>query len=124
MDILLKNVHLIAEPDNNTIIQTNIVIEDKIISEISPTAQISAPEYVIEGKAHVVLPPPINSHTHLPMTLLRGYSDNKELMSWLQEDIWPQEGKFDRKWMTIGTKLDCLDMIKSGTGVAADFYFH
>lgn len=124
MDILLKNVQLITEPDNNTIIQTNIVIEDNIISEISPTAQISAPEYVIEGKAHIVLPPPINSHTHLPMTLLRGFSDNKELMIWLQEDIWPQEGKFNRKWITLGTKLACLEMIKSGTGGAADFYFH
>lgn len=124
MDLLLKNVQLIAEPNSKKIIKTNIVIEDKIITEISPKAHIPAPEYIIEDKSLVVLPPPINSHSHLPMTLLRGLSDNKELMDWLQDDIWPQEGKFDREWIKLGTKLACLEMIKSGTGGAADFYFY
>ncbi|MHA2305223.1 MAG: amidohydrolase [Candidatus Hodarchaeales archaeon] len=124
MDLLLKNVQLIAESKTKKIIKTNIVIEENIITEISPKAQIPAPEYVIEGRSKIVLPPPINSHTHLPMTLLRGFSDNKELMDWLQDDIWPQEGKFNREWIKLGTKLGCLEMIKSGTGGVADFYFH
>ncbi|MHA2095140.1 MAG: amidohydrolase family protein, partial [Candidatus Hodarchaeales archaeon] len=69
-----------------------------------------------------VLPPAINSHTHLPMTLLRGYSDNKVLYEWLA-DIWAIEGKFDAHWIELGTKLACLEAIKAGTGGAFDFYF-
>ena len=123
MDLLLQDVMIISEPDTAQIIRANITIEDNIISAIAPNAQIPDPEFVIDGKSLVVLPPPINSHTHLPMTLLRGYSDNKTLMDWLQ-DIWEVEGKFDANWIELGSRLACLEMIKSGTGGAADFYFH
>ncbi len=124
MDILLEDVTLIPEPDVSKIVKkTNIVIEDNIITEISPNAKITDYEYKISGKSLIVLPPPINSHSHLPMTLLRGYSDNKPLFPWLQ-DIWKIEGKFDAQWIILGTKLACLEMIKNGTGGVADFYFH
>lgn len=123
MDLLLQDVMIIPEPDTSQIFRANITIEDNIISAIAPNAQIPDPEFIIDGKSLVVLPPPINSHTHLPMTLLRGYSDNKTLMDWLQ-DIWEIEGKFDANWIELGSRLACLEMIKSGTGGAADFYFH
>ena len=123
MDLMLRDVIIIPKPDVSSIFRANIIIEDNIISEISPQAHMRDPEYVIDGKSFVVLPPPINSHTHLPMTLLRGYSDNKPLLPWL-EDIWKIEGKFNAKWIELGAKLACLEMIKSGTGGAADFYFH
>jgi 5-methylthioadenosine/S-adenosylhomocysteine deaminase len=123
MDLLLQDVMIIPEPDTSQIFRANITIEDNIISAIAPNAQIPDPEFVIDGKSLVVLPPPINSHTHLPMTLLRGYSDNKTLMDWLQ-DIWEVEGKFDANWIELGSRLACLEMIKSGTGGVADFYFH
>jgi 5-methylthioadenosine/S-adenosylhomocysteine deaminase len=124
MDLLLKNVILISEPDIDFIQKiTNVVIEDNLITEISQNAQIPDPEFVIKGKSLVALPPPINSHSHLPMTLLRGYSDNKPLFPWLQ-DVWKIEGKFNAHWITLGAKLAALEMIKSGTGGVADFYFH
>ena len=123
MDLLIQNVLIIPEPDITKTFRANIVIEDNFISTIAPNAQLPDPEFIIRGKSLVALPPPINSHTHLPMTLLRGYADNKTLMDWLQ-DIWEIEGKFDAKWIRLGTELACLEMIKAGTGGVADFYFH
>ncbi|MFX0122445.1 MAG: amidohydrolase [Candidatus Hodarchaeota archaeon] len=123
MDLLLQDVLIIPEPNTSQIFRANIVIEDNIITAIASNAQIPDPEFIVNGRSLVVLPPPINSHTHLPMTLLRGYSDNKTLMAWLQ-DIWEIEGKFDAKMIELGTKLACLEMIKAGIGGAADFYFH
>lgn len=123
MDLLLQDVLIIPEPNTSQIFRANIVIEDNIITAIASNAQIPDPEFIVNGRSLVVLPPPINSHTHLPMTLLRGYSDNKTLMAWLQ-DIWEIEGKFDVKMIELGTKLACLEMIKAGIGGAADFYFH
>ncbi|MFX0182738.1 MAG: amidohydrolase family protein [Candidatus Hodarchaeota archaeon] len=123
MDILLHDVLLLPEPDVSTIIRTNITIEDRFISEISPKAKSPDPEFKIDGKSLLVLPAAINSHSHLAMTLLRGYSDNKPLLPWLQ-DIWAVEGKFNANWIELGTKLAGLEMIKSGSGGVADFYFH
>ncbi|MFW9853573.1 MAG: amidohydrolase family protein [Candidatus Thorarchaeota archaeon] len=124
MELLLQGVSFLPEPRIDKLqTKTNIVIEDNMITEISPRAKLPDPEFQIQGRRLIVLPPPINSHTHLPMTLLRGYSDNKPLFPWLQ-DVWEIEGKFDASWITMGTKLAALEMIKSGTGGAADFYFH
>ena len=36
----------------------------------------------------------INSHTHLAMNLFRGLADDLELMDWLNNHIWPAEGKW------------------------------
>ncbi|MHA2175565.1 MAG: amidohydrolase family protein [Candidatus Hodarchaeales archaeon] len=124
MEILLNEIGLITDPYvgyNNKPI--NIVIEDTRITEIGKKVKIPDPEYKIAGKSLIALPPPINSHTHLPMTLLRGYSDNKELYDWLQEDIWPIESKMNDYWIILGSKLACLEMIKSGTGGVLDMYF-
>ncbi len=123
MQILCRDVILVTDPFQISSKRTNIVIEDNQITEIDPTATLSSPEYIIQGKNLVVLPPALNAHTHLPMTLLRGYSDNKVLYEWLA-DIWAIEGKFDANWIELGTKLACLEAIKAGTGGMFDFYFH
>jgi 5-methylthioadenosine/S-adenosylhomocysteine deaminase len=123
VEILLRDVILISDPFQISSKPTNIVIEDNQFIEISPTAKLPDPEYTIHGKHLVVLPPSLNSHTHLPMTLLRGYSDNKVLYEWLS-DIWAIEGKFNADWIELGTKLACLEAIKSGTGGMFDNYFH
>ncbi len=120
MDILLSNVILLNDPYQGAgHKRTNIVIEDSRITGIGLNAQLPSPEYTIEGKSLVALPPAINSHTHLPMTLLRGYSDNKVLYEWLQ-DIWVIESKFDANWIKLGTQLACLEAIKAGTGGVMD----
>ncbi len=124
LDIQLENIHLLPDPSEEKIIKTNLTIENGLISEISPTAKIPDPELKISGNGLIALPPPINSHTHLPMTLLRGISNNKELYAWLEEDIWPIEGKFNAYWCSLGTKLAALEMIKAGCGGAVDMYFH
>ncbi len=123
MDILLSNIILLNDPYQGAgHKRTNIVIEDSRITGIGLNAQLPSPEYTIEGKSLVALPPAINSHTHLPMTLLRGYSDNKVLYEWLQ-DIWVVESKFDANWIKLGTQLACLEAIKAGTGGVMDMYF-
>jgi 5-methylthioadenosine/S-adenosylhomocysteine deaminase len=42
---------------------------------------------IVEGQGRLILPGLINAHTHLGMTLLRGYGDDLPLMVWLQEKM-------------------------------------
>jgi 5-methylthioadenosine/S-adenosylhomocysteine deaminase len=58
------------------------------------------------------------------MTLLRGYADDMELMDWLQDKIWPLEAKLTEEDVYHGTRLACLEMIKSGTTSFVDMYWH
>ena len=73
---------------------------------------------------HVLVPGLINMHTHSPMTLFRGYADDKDLQAWLRDDIWPLESRFlDRDFVAEGTMLAMAEMIRAGTTCFNDMYF-
>jgi 5-methylthioadenosine/S-adenosylhomocysteine deaminase len=56
------------------------------------------------------------------MTLTRGYKEDTSLQEWLQE-IWKVEAKMDEEAIYWGTKLACLEMIKTGTTSFYDQYW-
>ncbi len=73
---------------------------------------------------HVLIPGLVNLHTHAAMTLLRGYADDLPLMRWLQERIWPAEGRFVAPdFVHDGTLLACWEMLRGGITCFNDMYF-
>jgi 5-methylthioadenosine/S-adenosylhomocysteine deaminase len=114
MSILIKNVLLQQET-------TDIFIEGNSIREIGKDLACTA-QKIIDGKGKAVIPGLINSHTHAAMTLARGYGDDIPLEQWLNERIWPYEANLTPEDVYWGTKLACLEMIKSGTTCFFDMY--
>ncbi len=100
---------------------TDILIEGKHIKQVA--ASITDPaDTVLDGKGKAVLPGLVNMHTHAAMTLFRGYGDDMPLMPWLETKIWPNEAKMTHEDIYWGSKLACLEMIKSGTTNFLDMY--
>ena len=83
----------------------------------------STPGETLDAEKSLVIPGLVNAHTHVAMTLLRGYADDKPLDAWLQEDIWPIEAAFTPDDIETGAELGVLEMIRSGTIAFADMYF-
>jgi len=113
MSILIKNLLLNGK-------ETSIYIEDNEISEIG--ARVEA-DFVIDGKGKAALPGLVNTHTHSAMTLLRSYADDLKLQEWLENEIWPLEAKLTEEDVYWGSKLACLEMIKTGTTCFNDMYW-
>ena len=57
------------------------------------------------------------------MTLFRGYADDLPLMEWLQKHIWPVEARLDDDDVYWGTRLACVEMIRTGTVRFWDMYW-
>lgn len=73
---------------------------------------------------HCVMPGFINAHGHAAMTLFRGLADDLPLMEWLNDHIWPAEGKWvSAEFVYDGTRLAIAEMLKSGTSCFSDMYF-
>ncbi|HUB04131.1 MAG TPA: amidohydrolase [Solirubrobacteraceae bacterium] len=81
-------------------------------------------DYLIDAAGAILVAPLINGHTHAAMTLFRGYGDDLPLMRWLEEKIWPIERKLEPADVYWGTRLACLEMIRSGTVRFWDMYWH
>ncbi len=98
--------------------------EEGMIADIGKDARktIDA-DIIIDGSDRVAIPGLVNTHTHAAMTLLRGYADDMPLAEWLSEKIWPLEAHLSGDDVYAGTKLACLEMIKSGTVAFNDMYF-
>jgi 5-methylthioadenosine/S-adenosylhomocysteine deaminase len=79
---------------------------------------------VIAGDGLALVPGLVNGHTHAAMTLFRGYADDLPLMEWLEDNIWPIEKRMSDDDVYWGTRLACLEMIRTGTTSFWDMYWH
>lgn len=80
-------------------------------------------DLIIDGDRAIALPGFVNTHTHAAMSLLRGYADDMILQDWLSQKIWPLEAHLTGDDVYWGTKLACLEMIRTGTTAFNDMYF-
>lgn len=77
---------------------------------------------VIRKPHRIAIPGLVNTHGHAAMTLLRGVGDDLPLMDWLQNRIFPMEGKFTEQAIYWGTQLAIWEMLISGTTAYTDMY--
>jgi 5-methylthioadenosine/S-adenosylhomocysteine deaminase len=99
-------------------------VEDGVISELGPSVEPRTGDEVIDADGLLLSPPMVNGHTHAAMTLFRGFGDDLPLMEWLARKIWPAEAKLHPDDVYWGTRLACLEMIRSGTTSFFDMYWH
>jgi 5-methylthioadenosine/S-adenosylhomocysteine deaminase len=79
---------------------------------------------VIDATGKVIIPGLINTHTHIPMVLFRGISDDLDLNDWLTKFIFPAEAKnVDEQFVRAGTRLGLAEMIRGGTTTYCDMYY-
>lgn len=82
-----------------------------------------AGDETMEAAGATLVAPLVNGHTHAAMTLFRGYGGDLPLMRWLREAVWPVEAKLCREDVYWGTRLACLEMIRTGTTRFWDMYW-
>ena len=100
--------------DGDTIVQTGSTAEIK--NQFSGRTLLSAENCL-------VLPGLVNCHTHGAMTCFRGVADDLELMTWLNNYIFPLEARhLNRDMVYWGSLLAMAEMIKSGTTAFCDMY--
>ncbi len=81
-------------------------------------------EDVIDASGCVVLPGLVNAHTHVSMSLLRGYADDMALQDWLERRIWPAEMRLTAEDVYWGAMLGIAEMIRGGTTTFNDMYHY
>ena len=97
-DILIKNVIL-----NGKI--CDVEIDNGKFSNIAENITAEAGKVIDAAGRFAITPAFYNTHTHMAMTLLRGYADDLELFDWLSNHIWPAEAKMTEEDVYIGTRL-------------------
>jgi 5-methylthioadenosine/S-adenosylhomocysteine deaminase len=117
-----------VEPAGSVLGQHAVIVRDGRILALAPTADARntyACAQTVDLPFHVLMPGLINLHTHAAMTLMRGLADDLPLMQWLNEHIWPAEGKHvSPDFVYDGTLLACAEMLRGGVTCFNDMYFY
>ncbi len=128
IDTLIKARWLIPVIPENTVLEFHAIAVDQgrilDILPITEAEQRYQPGQSHELMHHAITPGFINTHGHAAMSLFRGMADDMPLMDWLQQQIWPAEGKWvSERFVLDGTELAIAEMLRSGTTCFADMYF-
>lgn len=123
-DILVHNGTILTMDEKNTVIPDGLIaISGNTIRSIGKDKKGSiTAKRELDAEGGLILPGLINCHTHAAMTLFRGLADDLPLMDWLNNYIFPVEGKMDGDFVRVGTLLACAEMIMCGTTTFCDMY--
>lgn len=123
MSILFEHVTAVTMDGANPMLKdAYVAVEGTDISYVGTARPDGGFERIIDCTGRVMLPGLINAHTHVPMTLMRGYGGGHDLQTWLNDYIFPAEAKLDERCVAAGAALGLAEMISSGVTCIADMY--
>jgi 5-methylthioadenosine/S-adenosylhomocysteine deaminase len=81
----------------------------------SPPANLTAQARRIIDATHMaLLPGLVNGHTHLSQTFVRGLADDKPLLAWLKQVMWPIQGAITPDDMRLASLLGLVENLRCG----------
>jgi len=129
VDTIVYGDYVVTMSDDKPYINDGAVaITGTVITAVGTRKEIDqrySAKQAISGEGRIVMPGLINGHTHTSMTLFRGMADDLKLMNWLNNYIFPMEGRFvNSGFIKAGSELACWEMIRGGTTTFVDMYFY
>ena len=124
MDTLFSNITAVTMDEQMHVYLDYFVgVTDGKISYIGNKApQDEKPATIVDGTGMVLMPGLVNCHTHLPMTILRGYGDDMPLATWLNDCIFPREDRLDGRAVKAATLLGIAECLRFGVTSVSDMY--
>jgi len=128
IDTLIHPRWTIPVVPHNTVLEAHsLAVEGGRIVDLLPRTEAERryrSRATVELAQHVLIPGLVNAHTHAAMSLMRGLADDLPLMRWLNDHIWPAEGRFiGPDFVRDGTLLAITEMVRGGTTCFNDMYF-
>jgi len=127
-DLLIRaDVVITQDKERRVVKNAGVAISDGLVDKIGDfdvLCEQYSPEFELDLSGKMLMPGLVNGHTHLPMTLFRGFADDLPLMEWLENHIWPVEFQLTDEMLDIGAKLGCAELIRTGCTSFLNGYFH
>ena len=118
--------HLVTQNDAREIFSPGaLAVDGRFVADAGPRDEVLArhPGAETEDLGDcAVLPGLVDAHTHVPMSALRGMGDDKPLMAWLREDIFPREAEWTPEGLREAARESFRELLSTGTTSFYDMY--
>lgn len=125
MSILFKNAKIITTEKGSMKVLDNayLGVDGKMIDYIGVQKPKKSYTEEIDMYDKILMPGIVNGHAHTAMNLLKGLGSDLPLQEWLENAVWPIEGKMRDEDFTAGMNMAILEMLACGTTSFSDMYF-
>ena len=127
MDTLFSGATVVTMDESMHVYTDGFVgVTDGKISYVgkNPPPEDAKPQKIIDATGLVLMPGLINCHTHLPMTILRGYADDYDLQTWLTKYMFPKEDRLDDRAVKAASLLGIAECLRFGVTSVSEMYDH
>jgi len=103
-----------------------IAVSDGVITHVGPRSQVLAEVTAAERvdlPGHLLMPGLVNAHTHMSMTMFRGFTDDLDLHTFLGRIVPAEAAMLDASTVGIGTRAAAIESLCGGVTTALDMYF-
>jgi 5-methylthioadenosine/S-adenosylhomocysteine deaminase len=118
--LAIRGGTLVTMDPLRTVVRRDVLVDDGgRISDLVEPGQ-GAAERTIEARGRVVVPGLVQAHVHLCQTLFRGLAEERPLMAWLRERIWPLEAAHVPESLRASARLGIAELLLGGTTAVLD----
>ena len=128
--VLFEGSAIVTVDDSNSVLDPGwIFIRNDIIENIgkgqTPKNIRKEADEIIDASGSAIMPGMVNRHTHLFQTFFRGLANDKPLLDWLEECIWPGASELDADTAKTAATLGLIENLRGGATTVVDHqYIH
>ena len=118
--LLIEGARLFPMTSGEPILDGDLAIDGETIVGVGQAPAGFEPDLVVQARGDWVLPGFVQGHVHLCQTVLRGAAEDRSLLDWLKEIVWPGEAAHDEETLRASTRLGILELIDGGVTALVD----
>ena len=120
--MLFSNIDVVCA-DGTVRANQYVGVTDRHIDYVGGKKPNKEYERSYDGRGKLLLSGFVNSHCHVPMTLMRGYGEGLPLDRWLNERIFPFEAQLNGDAVYYGSLLGIAEMFQAGITSFTEMYY-
>ncbi|MCC7371474.1 MAG: amidohydrolase family protein [Chloroflexi bacterium] len=104
------------------VVQADVLVgaDGAIAALLPPGSPTPVGAQIVDAAGCFVTPGLVQAHLHLCQTLFRGLAEERPLLAWLKERIWPLEAAHDHASLLASARLGIAELLRTGTTAILD----
>ncbi len=117
---VFRNGLVFTQNDKREVVQADVLVRHGRIEAIGPSLPVTSAAQVIDATGQWIIPGFVQAHMHLTQMICRGLADDRELLPWLRDRIWPLEAAHTYDTNRVSAELGISELLLSGTTTILD----
>jgi 5-methylthioadenosine/S-adenosylhomocysteine deaminase len=119
LDTILRGGTVVTCDASDRVLVGDVLVHGRTIASVGKVHPQGMTR-VIDARGCAVIPGLVQAHVHLCQVIMRGMADDRPLLEWLKERIWPLEAAHDAASLGASAELGLAEAMLGGTTTVLD----